>query len=178
MLLLVAALALGAYVVYARSAGSAGPEAAAATPDRWTSLFDGQRPETVGTPNGGLLEMLPASATVAQPVLRFTPAPTEGSFVVVSIGQGVISRLQGTNVEVQVTIASPATGPSVVEVRCRIGGAEACAPQTFDAVPEAKVFAFTMRVPADAAEGSIEIRRPPGAAPARLDLYSARLRAV
>ncbi len=159
--------------------GAVSGDAASIVPsaDGWITVFSADRPELVTTPVGGSVEAITGEGERAALRIAVPDEPANGE-IVFPVGPGVLSRLGGQSVQVEIEAGSPDGNPREFAVRCAIGEEAVCGRQRFSVAQASEPVLFAMDAPVDAAASAMIAINPGLGGPGQsVDIYAIRMRA-
>ncbi|MCQ8783235.1 hypothetical protein [Mangrovibrevibacter kandeliae] len=140
----------------------------------WIELFGGGDLQAVTTADGARAEAVTRRDVAA---LGIASAEDGGGEVAIAIGPGLLPRLAGRRMSVEIEAGSPDGAERVFGVRCLVAGESVCGRQRFATAQANETFLFETDLPErlDAASLGID---PGLGTPKTLDLYRVRVRPV
>ncbi|WP_182085373.1 hypothetical protein [Aureimonas sp. ME7] len=159
------------------SDGTTGADGAQTSSLDWITVFDGDDLENLSAPSGGRIEAA-ARADGREAVRVSGPSGGEGE-VLLAVGPGVVSRIAGSNVRVEIRTGSPDGAEREFSIRCLFNGASLCERQRFSTTMSEDAFIFEFPLPADAkSPASIAIAPGIDGTANDVDVFSLRLRRI
>lgn len=141
----------------------------------WINVFSGGELDRLSTPDGGRVEAVSEEERAA---VRLAAPQGTASEVLLELGQGLVNRIAGSTVRIELTAGSPDDALREFSVRCVFGEASICDRQRFVTDMREEAFVFDVAVPAGAAGPGVLAIGPGLAAAPDLDLYSVRMRVL